>query len=1263
MTASPHLRLGTLNVRTLAGRLGPVLALAHAHDCHVLCMQETRVPLDSRPAVASAARAAGWQTFFGEQGCDARGAVCGGTAIFTATPAHALEVPGAVAPTDRVVALKLARPQQRPLLLVNVYLHAADRFAAGHTLHSLFAWLAQTGEDCMIMGDFNLEASQWPISAALACGRWRSCDEDLLGSSIPGTHRAENGQATARCIDFALCTPHVCAFARNQARGLADHDLVSYDLRLDSQYDPVWAMPAAPPLVLAPVADEAWDHVWAPHRLSFQEAVAEGHVDAAWTFLSNAAEQALGCHPHRAARAGPQLRPAVSTKAPTFQTLRERQLRRTVRRLAEYQRRIDAPNPNTGALAAKLRRDLRSIDWVLLDYPLHHPHLLEVLECKANEAALAASQRRLEAWKAAVQEDVVKAAKWVQRTTPLPETNSEDTPVLPAARAQHEADAWSKVWNPTTLPSIPDVQALCLNLGGPADEIPLPDLKASQLSQLAQRGKNSAPGMDGWKCADLTHLPLQFWELVLTLWHACLTWAHVPSAWKRIRICLIPKPTGGLRPLAIASVMWRICMSATMRALRPWILRWAPPQLYGGVPDKHLVDFHARFHDDLADGPVIGCKADVRRCFDSVCPKAALEVWKCLGAPRQVLSLVSDFYTDQQRWFSWLGIYHPQPITIRRGLLQGCPGSVALLNGIMTVWVRYVQQQSPTAQLGVYLDDRTVWGCGLGGKTAVLEAMQAGQHVDLVFHLVLHPDKLQSFANRQPLLDQLAEHRDLLGCAVTRFLLLGLVYHLMTRCCIDPKDLTLKILERCRKIRLVARGRALRCKLLRMLVIPLFSWCGAWQRFYKATVVKWTLAVETTIWGRRPPPGRSRFLAWCSLGNLHLHPRLAMLLSAIRYEWGRQWALAHGRNAGHRACPGWRDVTALLHWEVNDAGAWKVPHGCRPGWALLKTVYLAAQQSFVRFLWQDDTKTEAGLPDHREPYLDFHIAVPDELDAYGRRVLCGAAVDTRTLQRVGVPAPCLCGDEEGTRSHRTFACPAQPWRHALRSADEQRLLMPLVARPVTRDYDDMKADPLLVAYLRQVPEARPLFAIDGSAQHGQAGWAVVAHHGPRLAAPVLGLDQTSHAGERSALLQLCLASSMAQKPVRILCDAQALVQRLHQGLAHGYWGGDLGGYWHTVRDHWLEGSCCVWIPAHGRCPRWRPPPDWPCPDMCRELNRLADTAARGTTTAFRAAFLARQRERSAAHSWASAAHEAQDRTTRPLYALFRDRLQRAASDQ
>ena len=44
---SATLRMGTLNVRSLSGRLGGVLDLANLHALHVMCLQETRVHQDS----------------------------------------------------------------------------------------------------------------------------------------------------------------------------------------------------------------------------------------------------------------------------------------------------------------------------------------------------------------------------------------------------------------------------------------------------------------------------------------------------------------------------------------------------------------------------------------------------------------------------------------------------------------------------------------------------------------------------------------------------------------------------------------------------------------------------------------------------------------------------------------------------------------------------------------------------------------------------------------------------------------------------------------------------------------------------------------------------------------------------------------------------------------------------------------------------------------------------------------------------------------
>ena len=83
----------------------------------------------------------------------------------------------------------------------------------------------------------------------------------------------------------------------------------------------------------------------------------------------------------------------------------------------------------------------------------------------------------------------------------------------------------------------------------------------------------------------------------------------------------------------------------------------------------------------------------VVQCFDSVCPQTAIKVWRWFGAPSSICDLLADFYSEQRRWFAWQGSYHPHPVFAQRGLLQGCPASPALLNALMTVWVRFVKRQ------------------------------------------------------------------------------------------------------------------------------------------------------------------------------------------------------------------------------------------------------------------------------------------------------------------------------------------------------------------------------------------------------------------------------------------------------------------------------------------------------------------------------------------------------------------------------------------
>ena len=54
------LRIGTLNVRTLNGRMSEVLQLAQEHSLDIVCLQEIRLSEDSLLAAIHAAKSSGW---------------------------------------------------------------------------------------------------------------------------------------------------------------------------------------------------------------------------------------------------------------------------------------------------------------------------------------------------------------------------------------------------------------------------------------------------------------------------------------------------------------------------------------------------------------------------------------------------------------------------------------------------------------------------------------------------------------------------------------------------------------------------------------------------------------------------------------------------------------------------------------------------------------------------------------------------------------------------------------------------------------------------------------------------------------------------------------------------------------------------------------------------------------------------------------------------------------------------------------------------
>ena len=430
--------VGTANVNGLGGSMAQLMDWAVNRRVDVVAVQETKLSADNWRTVSNAAKASGYVLHAGTQGVDAQHRPKAGTVILSRWPTEAIQ--------GQVV--KAHHPGCRPFLLVNIYSHSGNQHAAAEMLQKVMDWLASTGETAMIIGDFNLEANQSPIAGARMTGRWYDVDELVLGDQRQkGTRRVwQTGEYTGRVIDYALVTPELYPVHRIQDKGVADHNFVSYNILVaaaDSSRGRKCFPAPRRALSEEEVTDAEWARRWGPREEDFRAHLLAGDLTEAWNILSNTAEEAMAKEGGRGAKRSEALIPRVpgslvSTKAPTVQGLRERQLRRLLRRIAELR------SKPTLRLSQKVWRSIRDLGL------LAATSLEEAEELAFSEAinlAEESAKTRISKWKEEVRENKSRLERWIkQQWEEGPMAKDLESSPHPADRLQQEAEVWRQQW-------------------------------------------------------------------------------------------------------------------------------------------------------------------------------------------------------------------------------------------------------------------------------------------------------------------------------------------------------------------------------------------------------------------------------------------------------------------------------------------------------------------------------------------------------------------------------------------------------------------------------------------------------------------------------------------------------------------------------------------------------------------------------------------------------------------------------------------------
>ncbi|CAE7715253.1 unnamed protein product [Symbiodinium sp. CCMP2592] len=1134
--------------------------------------------------------------------------------------------------------------------------------------------LKLTGSPWVLLGDFNLEQFSEPMAANLASGFAWAWDDGFQGSGpLPAT------RVSGRRLDYALACGRFFPTTVRQRWTFSDHAQVAYELDLTDPVD--HRGPAFRGLSSTSSVTEA-------HWLS--AALEDGDLDGAWSLISDVAEDLLGEPGASGARRSTSWRPLLrahprSRAAGAQDSLVLVRLRRLQRRVAQLGHR-----PGDRRLrdrAAHLAVDLvDQVPW-LAELPYFEMEAWSAwLEERIQEEEARRKTATLAAWRGRMDSSEPCLLSWIKRREQLnvemerPQLGAHEVreckAIHPTQVLKESEEAWMRLWGRR------EVTGRVGQLLSQHPQLPeflwRPTFTAEGLRKAGKEMAQKAAGPDGWSTSSWCLLPDGFWHALGRLWTRVLDLGATPALWRRGRVVLVPKMSGGHRPLTILPCAWRVGCRLLIQQLAEWIDTWATHRTLGGVCKRGVRDSFLRIVDSLEQAPLY-VQEDLTKFFDGIRMPDLVLTLERLGAPRMAhVRLLQSFYGDHSRVFTVV------PGALR--IAQGCPLSPVLAGAIMAMW-SFVTERGAEDEVSTmsFVDDRLLWA---GSPRQVLAAKQRSRDFDEAYGFSC--DKLKSrFVHNRPR-EEVTELCEALDYEVSDCLsLLGVVVPLdvMQRPVLKEFDLQ-KALRRLRLINVAARGLERKKRMLTVLVVPMLTWAGGFASVPPGMLQELVASFRYML-GKELAVDTS-WLLCCEICGWEVHPGYAADLSALR-----QAVQVHSRvpvwieDAPLRlVTKRWPQLLPFAIEILTRLGWWHGRDGRhfyrRDSYGQTRCFELGVDTFAVVEEWLRDVYRVQGLSQcgrvtrslRRRDADDANLAQGLDLPgpAAGSLVTfeghkwawrsakstlerrcamvtgCTAWHKQALRKKLGEAAPdCLCGGRLPSRPHLLWNCSRTADLVAGIQLPTNRLQERFLARavpeipvvPLVVDYDGYVSDLAEVLQACLTAEGEVLLATDGSVVDTVSAWAVVLDDDRgTFSMGVEAEDQSPHRAEAEGMLAVvrALHRCTAAGRVHLLADCQSAMATLHGCGSTQVFSRHALQLQAEMRDR-IE-ILWWWVPSHGKLAnhQWRCPP---CGEMkARALNAAADRAAR-TRAVMRAQGSDRQRcvrLREDALKWEKTAH-------------------------
>lgn len=1246
--------------------------------CQVLCLQEVDINVASGPSWTAAWQSKGLYAFLGTAGDQAMYR----TSLVSSFPGRLVQLD--VTDPSRVTAVIFefaSAGGYEKVIVVSLYNYFSDKEAAAVFLEEIVSALEAIGLKWVILGDFNLTAEDPPLARRLAAGMCRLLDEPFLAQGpLPGT------AGGVRRLDFGVSSRSVMAQGVWHEPGIANHLAVAYSFDFAA---PVGcSSPMRTSLSSETVSTATWMDVW--HEEAFQGFLLSHDVDGAWRLLSDTAERVLSsgagrcCGLRRSGPWAPRGRALRSKAASAFEPLPLVRLRRFARRLGQLARQ-----PADRRLRDIVARDLELLEdhygWLdelpLLGIEHHVQWVLDQIEVEARIVRDAGFQR----WRDAMHNSLPKQSAWIKRRAAL-KTGPVCSPVAPGAAARTAI-------HPKSIIEEAEQEWVARWTMGSVDEAPVADLlrklpevpsvttevqfTADKLRRACARMRHKSPGPDDWMAGHFLALPEPFWQSLAQLWQCCYVCAAIPRRWREAKVSLVPKASGGHRPIAVLAIGYRVGASVLARELRPWTEQWTGLRIMGGFYQRSCRDVFLRVIHASEDPRMTFVGEDISKYFDSLLAPHVRLVLQHLHAPPPFVELVCSVMAEQWRIFTSGGHFGGSWHRTNKGAAQGDPLSPLVAGAVMYVWSTWVAQDSTEAVS--FVDDRSFWSpCSL----ALRSAKRRSAEVDEAFCFRCDARKCQLAAG--PSGDgavvaasfgyDLKDHLELLG---VRIPIPRGAPPALARFVFDVAQARVVCSNA------VAQGMWQRGFHYRTLVMPMMCWVGAFASIPSDEVTRLCNSI-LAVTNYRHACDTPAVAVWEVLGwecNPSFARRWSALRDAVRFVCKPPcWLDEAPLSLLSRR---WPTLLPLAAQVLEELGWWTFDHGARicrrDGLGALRSFVVGVDNQSVLCDWLRDWHRMAALESttrvasalHRgEDELACGLLLPgvprrslvllqghkkvyhstEDRNLRNSALATGCSVWAKAA-RCGVPArdmpACACGLRLPSRPHLAWQCEGT---HHLRSTGaapvnrvEERLFAKVVPElpPAPGVVGaDVLVDDLSEALDRALASGSVVVGTDGSVVSEVAAWAIAIHEAGVFSLGVVGEDQSSYRAEVEAIRVLLSALRLCKRRGRVIvvCDCQsALLAVEGRGQA-------------AVLAAELLSACVAcrslgfvveffWIPSHGKpAPaRWLVPPGGEV--VARTVNGRADVEARRCAAA-RCSGSARERcvqARAMAAQWEEAA--------------------------